>query len=180
MRTLIVLPILMALAFAGCGGALAAEKGTLVVKSNDDVKMGLASDSGKKLTVKAGENSLPAGVYSAVALIVTKKETVTVNGNASEGPLWTLQGNNLAALQKIEVKPGETTTIEIGDPLVLKVAPTPMKDGVITLNLQVTGTAGEVYSALPTAKTATAVKAPEFKIVDDKGKELASGAFQFG
>jgi len=108
--------------------------------------------------------------YRPKRLSIAMKE----NGNTwrieSRGP-W---GN----LSKIEVKHDETTVLKLGPPLSIK--PIVHQSGSrASIDFSMVGQAGEHYSA-SVAKNGRTLASPGLKIVDEAGKVLTSGKFEYG
>ncbi len=81
-------------------------------------------------------------------------------------------------LGKIEVTKDQTTTIKLGEPLLMKanVKPTGNK---VSIGFSIVGQAGEKYSSR-IKKNNRDTAAPKLKIVDQEGNILASGKFEYG
>jgi hypothetical protein len=79
----------------------------------------------------------------------------------------------------LQIKEGETTTIEVGPPLTVKADP--VRDGEnIVVNVQVWGAHGERYFPYGITDGGHLEGPAGIKIFDEAGKELASGGFEYG
>ena len=114
--------------------------------------------------------ALRARAYRPKRLSIAMKE----NGNTwridSRGP-W-------GKLSKIEVKNDETTVVRLGPPLLIK-PKISQRSSLVSVDFSMIGQAGEHYSA-SVAKNGKRLAAPGLKIVDEAGKVLASGKFEYG
>ncbi len=137
-------------------------------------KLALWSDAvHQRLSGSNGRWLLPAGKYSAVELELTEPD--------SAGNRWTFDTIKARAwageLGDFEIRPGRTTSIQIGPPFQIK---TFMKDAgrnaLVGFHLE--GQAGELY--VPGAKkNGVVVPDPQFKIISAAGQTVHSGQFEF-
>lgn len=137
------------------------------------VKLTLWSDTAhQQLSDLEGKWNLPAGRYGVVSLALIEKDSV--------GWQWILKNKSagLGELGDIEIRPGESTSLQIGCPFQTKT--TMERDGEnIIIGFDLEGQAGELYS--PCAKkNGKNVPEPEFKIVDGTGLIVHSGRFKYG
>ncbi|MCX5654863.1 MAG: hypothetical protein NTY65_09480 [Planctomycetota bacterium] len=133
--------------------------------------MTLMSDTGMhSLSGSSGKWQVPEGRYACQNLQITKTD--------ADGKTWTLIGSDVGSLAKFEVRGGETTAIQIGPPLALKVD-AQSQGGQTTLNLVLVGKAGETYSIAPRKGTEQPLP-PKVKVFDASGKVLAEGNSEFG
>ncbi len=137
------------------------------------VKLSLRSDiAHQQLSGSTGKWSLPAGRYGVVSLELTEKD--------SAGNQWTLKNKSegLSKLGNFEIRPGKSTSFQIGGPLQIKT--TMERDGKnIILGFDFEDQAGELYS--PCAKmNGKNVPEPEFKIIDGSEQVVHSGQFKYG
>jgi len=137
---------------------------------------------GKPVLVPSGSACpMPAGTYAPVS-ITARAEGEEVGGQRD---LWSLTSRGpFGKLAKVEIKDGETTAIEAGPPLVLKVAvakaqSTP-QGKVVRIGLQVLGRMGEVYAPNTLRQGRTVAPAPQLEVLDEKGTSLAKGNFEYG
>ena len=179
MKKLALLSILLCLAFAL---ALTAEEkaatGALKIAS-PDVQLQIKLDKNiRSIGSKDGEMTLDAGTYTPVAVRITKRETVGEGPKAKESA-WILTGQGpWGDLSEIKVEAGKTTTISLGEPITLQ-ADVQQAGRDVNIGCVVAGSAGEKYNPAVT-KDGQPQAAPSLKIVDEAGKVLDSGAFQFG
>ncbi len=81
-------------------------------------------------------------------------------------------------LSRVKVKNEETTVVKLGPPLLIK-PKISQRSSLVSIDFSMTGQAGEHYSASVT-KNGRRLAAPGLKIVDEAGKVLASGKFEYG
>jgi hypothetical protein len=82
-------------------------------------------------------------------------------------------------LRKFEVREDETTSIEVGPPM--KATAVPVREGdKITVSVEVRGKAGERYFPYVRPDGSVDLGWQGMKIVDENGKELDSGGFEYG
>ena len=142
----------------------------------ESVNIRLWSDAGhQQLFSSKGKWRLPAGKYSAVELKLVETD--------SGGNKWLFDterargGAGAGKLGAFEVKPGETTSFEIGPPFQAR---TSMEkhgtNAVIAFYLE--GRSGELY--VPGAKkNGRDVPKPQFQLVSATGQTVHSGQFEF-
>ena len=150
---------------------VAPKLGTLKVAS-PLVRMTVSSSNGFfRLEGSDGTWQLPVGRYQIAMLQLGRKD--------DDGVEWTLQClQPPQKLRQFKIREGETTSIEIGPPLTLA-ATTSKKGKTVSIGLELAGRAGERY--LPGAvKNGKMQDAPSLKILDENGKELVSGSFEYG
>jgi hypothetical protein len=93
--------------------------------------------------------------------------------------IWRLDSTGpFGDLKEIEVKTDEVTTIEGGAPLTVK-TPTSVSRGAVTVGLQFIGKAKEYYRTVVYMGRRRAA-APKIALVDESGKVLDSGNFEYG
>jgi hypothetical protein len=132
----------------------------------------LMSDTGMhSLNGAGGKWQVPEGNYTCENLSIAKA--------GADRKECLLSGSDPGPLAKFEVRGGETTTIEIGPPLALKVDATAAGQGVISLEASLAGKGGETYS-LAIRKGAVQPTPPKIKIFDASGKVLAEGNLEYG
>jgi len=121
-----------------------------------------------------GKWRVPVGWHEAGAKTLTRRDAAGAAWMAY-GPSWRGAGK----LDLFEVRPGDTSTVAMGPPLMPKVQAEPATDGVIRLSLSFVGRGGEGYHA-QVEKNGQPVPPPRFRILDDSGKVLAAGQFEYG
>jgi len=132
----------------------------------------LASGLFSTTTIASGLKpvAVRARAYRPERLSITMKD----NGNTwridSRGP-W-------GKLSKIKVEKDETTVLKLGSPLLIK-PEIHQSSSLVSVDFSIIGQAGERYSA-SIAKNGRRLAAPGLKIVDEAGKVLASGKFEYG
>jgi hypothetical protein len=158
------------------------EFGTLVVEPNDTTAfLRLWSDAADQNLPDDHQWQLPAGKYKAINAIFRKTD--------SAGDIWTFSGKSLASsaqgyvhlgpLDAFEIRPGQTTTLKVGPPFVVKALVQKALSGVVLIDAALTDSAGvEYYMDVRRNNERPAERA--FKIVDEKGTVLAAGTFKYG
>lgn len=135
--------------------------------------------NGKPVPVPNGrEIPLPVGTYQPAL--------ITANAQAKTGKaeIWSIKCTSaFGNLKQIEVKEGELTDINAGPPFVVKpimYAMTEKGGKVQPIGLAIIGQAGEMYNSGTIMKGMTRVPAPQIRIVDEGGKIITQGAFEYG
>ena len=137
-----------------------------------DVEMMVLSDAGfQRFSGSDGKWQAPAGHYMTVQAQLSKTDAA--------GAKWTLTGSGAGKLENFEVRKGETLSLNLGAPLVTKIEADPAGDGLVSISLALEGRGGERYGP-GVAKGGVVPDPPQLKILDESGKELASGKFAFG
>ena len=90
----------------------------------------------------------------------------------------TRRGNPWGELRKVRVSKGDTTVLRIGPPLVIR-TDVQKNISIVSIGLSLVGRAGENYSAQVLTHGEN-LPAPKLKIVDEMGKVLATGTFEYG
>ncbi|MHC4591607.1 MAG: hypothetical protein ACYS8L_02805 [Planctomycetota bacterium] len=125
----------------------------------------------RQLQVGSGKRQLPAGKYSA--------RIVTLGQRDDKARLWEVTSyGDTGKLSDFEIREGATLSLKAGPPLQIK--PQVSQDARrVRIGLLVLGRAGERYSAA--ARTdGKVVPAPKLRILDESGKVLDSGRFEYG
>ena len=78
----------------------------------------------------------------------------------------------------VKVSEGKTTVLKPGPPFLVKANVSPSSSRV-SIGFEFLGQAGEQYASSAT-KNGRRQSAPKVKIVDEEGKTLASGKFEYG
>jgi len=112
---------------------------------------------------------LPVGRYQPVDVRLVARDR--------KGATWVLPCTSAEKLGTVEIKAGQTTSLEMGTPLVAKVDIRPGDDkGTLSLGFDIYGRAGETYA--PRAyRNGIAQPTPRFTIGDESGKVLSKGDF---
>jgi len=152
--------------------------GTLVVEGDDlAVQLKLWSDAASQCLAPGRQWQLPAGQYAAVHATLEKKDAArnvwTFSGGLSAAP------GDLGSLDSFVIKPGETTSIKIGPPLVVKAEVQRVAAGLVSIRPVITGCAGEQYQT-DFQRNHKRAPQPKLKIVDEKGTVLVTDKFQYG
>jgi hypothetical protein len=96
-----------------------------------------------------------------------------------DGNIWQIESNGpWGKLRNIEVNKDGTSVLKLGPPLVIKPNVT-KRNSQVSIDFTITGQAGERYENVIT-KNGRRVFPPEVKIIDEGGKVLAAGRFQYG
>jgi len=158
------------------GSAISFEKtepklGTLDI-GLPDAALTLLSDTGlHRLADSEGKWQLPAGRYATWEL--------TLNRNDQKRARWAMQSvSNTGKLKDFEVREGETVALKAGPPLTLK-TDVQQAGSNVSVGLSLVGQAGEEY-APGVERNGQSVSAPTLRILNESGKVLASGSFQYG
>lgn len=154
------------------------QMGTLDVGS-PVFQLALLSTAGfHTLTGSEGKWQVPAGRYTAASL--TMPVCLNFRRTDLEGAEWILTAyGNVGKLEAFEIRPGETLSLKVGPPLAGKTSVTKLSDGTLSIAFVLVGQAGEEY-APGVQKNGKRVPAPKFKILDESGKVLAAGQFEYG
>jgi hypothetical protein len=151
------------------------ELGTLQLASTDlDVR--LWSSNGSYRLAGGTEWELPAGVYRPVRVGLSRTD--------EKGIVWTLTADDadVQLRANIEVPAGGTTAPTIGPPLVVQATIENVGGWFskrIQMGLRVLGRGGEQYAAAA-QRNGRRLGPPAFKIIDESGKVLATGSFEYG
>jgi len=150
---------------------VAPEFGILDV-GGENIKLLLWSDAANQfLSGSVRQWRLPAGRYTALSM--------ELNGTNSLGTRWTLTSSSQTGkLSNFEIRPGEKASIKIGPPFLIKTT-ADWSNEKVSIGLNLEGQAGEQYSGV-VMKNGRRQPAPRLKIVDETGKLLASGKFEYG
>jgi len=117
------------------------------------------------------EQRVSARVYRPRYLSIKKKQNEKT---------WELRSSGLRGkLGKIKVKKEETTVLKLGSPFLVKANVRKGNGRIVLIDYSIIGQAGEHYSPGVTKNTKR-LPAPRFEIVDETGKVLASGKFEYG
>jgi hypothetical protein len=146
--------------------------GTLDAGTPDAELVVLGEAGFQNLSGAGGKWQLPVGKYTTLAVKLTKKDAA--------GTPWTIEAQSeVGKLATFEIRPGETMAVKCGAPLVAHTEATKAGDNQMSIGLALTGQGGEQYSPAAVQKGQPQT-APKFKILDEAGKVLATGQFEFG
>jgi len=150
--------------------------GALVLDTNDTgMELRLWSDAADQHLLYNFQWQLPPGKYTAIHAVLTARDT--------SGDIWAFSSfapvfaaDCMGPLDLFTIEPGQTTSIRIGPPFVVKaqVQTQTRADGrVVTISPVIVGCAGEHYS--PAFRRNGELPPPvAFKIIDEKGTVLVS------
>jgi len=135
---------------------------------------------GQKAAIPANkEASLPPGEYKPAGIEIYARET----GATGETVLWKLTTTGpFGKLATINVAAGQTTEVEGGEPITIKVSCNILAQGTtkaLYIGLAYIGKSGETYPPV-VYRGKTQMPAPKFQIVDESGKVLTTGSFEYG
>lgn len=175
MKKLILLICLAVIVFIGYKIATSGEPGyikldvpgaTMDLRGNWWSRVAVSSDT-EKIKVKTG-------TYRPRRLEIVKE------GGGNKWRVFSL--GPWGDLRTIKVRRDETTVIKPGEPFFISANVGRQRQSgsrLVSIGLSITGRAGEHYSPR-IAKNGRDVGAPKLKIVDESGKVLASGKFEYG
>ena len=135
---------------------------------------------GRKVAIPANkEASLPPGEYKTKGIELYARE-VNSKGKAV---LWKITSSgSFGKLATIRVAEGQTTEVEGGEPITVKVPCSLLAKGTaksLYIGLAYIGKSGEMYSAV-VYRGRIRKPAPQCQIQDESGKVLATGNFEYG
>jgi len=135
----------------------------------------------KRVNIPANQEiPAPPGTYKTTKLTQYAQDTSTARPTT-----WSImcrsQFGNVAT---VTVAAGETTEVSAGAPLVVRADAQVVKDKAkgtsVSIGLGVYGSAGESYATDSIMQGKRRVPTPSLKILDENGKEMASGTFEYG
>jgi hypothetical protein len=137
-----------------------------------DATLAVVGECGiQRLTGGDGKYPVPAGQYSAIQAIVVKAD--------KDGAKWTINANGqMGKLAALDVPAGGTLKVKFGAPLAVKTAADKGSPGAVDIGFIMEGQSGEQYGAVQ--KENTVSSPPKVKVVDEKGKVLGEGTFEYG
>jgi len=145
--------------------------GTIDVGTPDAEMTALCDAGFQHFSGSGGKWQAPAGRYMVLQMGLAKTDAA--------GATWKLSGSGSGKLESFEIRPGETLALKIGPPLTVKVDAGPAGDGTVSLAMALEGQAGERYTP-GAAKDNEDPSPPQFKILNEAGKVLTTGKFEFG
>jgi len=174
---LLVVVLLVAAAAVVAVDAPKATTGT--VKAPAGVDLQLKSSAGSTVTVTGGTDAaLAPGAYTIADARVLKRESREEKGKKVETTWMVASKGPFGKLSPVKVVAGETVALDLGESLLMKTDASASDSGV-SIGLAIVGKAGESYSPVVN-KDGKPQAAPKLQIVDQSGKVLDSGSFQFG
>ena len=126
----------------------------------------------RRLLGETGEWKVPPGTYKTIGLCLSLTDE---NGDKWK-VLATSMGKDLSEFTVEELK---TTVIEVGAPLELRADVSRGGLRTVILSPAITGRGGEEYGGQVT-KNDRPLAAPTFTVVDEDGKEIGRGQFEYG
>ena len=150
---------------------LTLQSGTLDLGCKGLELLALCDAGFRYLELPDGKTELPAGSYMAIQPSLSRTD--------AKGAKWKLSGGrDPGKLVKFEIQKGKTLKIKAGPPLVIKTDVTKQL-GTASIGISAVGQAGEAYTG-GAEKDGKRPDPPTLKILDEKGKVLAEGAFKYG
>jgi hypothetical protein len=137
-----------------------------LVPSNTTVEL---ESRDRRYTVSSGKEptKIPKGIYT-IREISLHQEGYELAGRDYFGELT-----------PVTVTENKTTVIDCGLPLLVKADVSYLRGDTITIGVNVYGKVGEKYASTAT-RYGVHLAAPKLKILDETGKVLAAGSFEFG
>jgi hypothetical protein len=111
---------------------------------------------------------VPARTYTVRRLVLTANQ---------DGQVWQMTSQN--PWGRIKVQPGTTTAVKQCGPPFEIVPQISIHRGIANVDFSIIGQGGERYSKVVT-KNGKLVPAPRVEILDEQGRTLASGQFEYG
>jgi len=147
--------------------------GTLDVGTADVETVLLSSEAGllRFRGSGGGKWQVPAGHYMTVQARLSKAD--------AEGAKWRLLESGSGKREGFEIRAGETRALRLGPPLKTRIETRAINDGSILVSLVLEGQAREQY-APRAVKGDETPRPPKLKILDEAGKILAQGNFEYG
>lgn len=149
---------------------LVSEKGVTIINGGLDPK-------GKT----THEYEVPVGTYSLFAYSMRTKKWTTKSGEE-----WYCNASGTESVQRFQVNKGEVIDFKIGLPFVVNISCLQLSDqqksieagDTVLLSLTFSGQAGEIFTNIQ--KGISPLPRPTFKAVDENGKVVAEGSFEYG
>ncbi len=165
----IIIPAILTIAIVGYIFWLQAQPdGTLITTANSNCTIELKQQMlfGQSATITGSKTqSLRAGTYRPASIGILAKDT--------KHPTFLYSTEPLGDLESIVILPGNTTSISFGTPLTVK--PLVRQSGrFLSVDYRITGIGGESYHALTTKNQ------PKVEILNEEGKTLTTGNFEYG
>ena len=138
-----------------------------------DAEMAVWSDVCCQAVSGAGPCPVPAGKYTANECRLVRTDDA--------GKKWVLKSSTIpGGVEHFDIAPGKPVSFKMGTPLTAKItAPQGAIGYSARISATILGQAGEEYSAQAEVEGEQA-KPPTVKILDEAGKVLATGSFEFG
>ena len=116
-----------------------------------------------------GKASLAAGKYTVLQMTLTQRDEA--------GAEWTLTGRS-GKEDPLQILPDQTLQLQIGPPLKARIE-VGQTEGTASMTFSLVGRGGEVYAG-GAMKDGKRQPAPKLEILDESGKVLATGTFEYG
>jgi len=186
-KLLITIVIVLVVVFAGLlvAGLIAFRKTGRIAVDPAGVRLTIrgALRLGATVGPATEAQAVKAGLYRPTQLYRTLEKQIVSDDGTKTTETWQLySGGPWGDLEAIQVEKGKTTLVKFDGALTAKVdaAFSDMGDGTTaSLALQLVGPHGEQYSPL-IKKDGKTAEAPKFTILDEAGKELHTGRFEYG
>ena len=149
--------------------------GTLAIDVNDiDVELRLYSDAADQY-LRGRQWQLPAGTYKGIHAVLAKADgsgEIWLSVSIFPGP-----SANLGPLADFTIRPGQTTSIEIGPPFTVKADVEIIRPELVLIEPVIVGCAGEEYSGdVPRGRPRPS---RAFRIIAEDGTVLAQDKFGY-
>jgi hypothetical protein len=156
--------------------------GSLVIEPNDtSAFLRLWSDAADQYLPGGRQWQIPAGRYKAIHAVIERRDP--------SGDVWTFWSNvsqsseygyvRVGPLDFFEIRPGETTSIRIGPPFVVKAVVQQTSQGSVLIDAVLKGSAGEEY-LMNFQRNHRRPPERAFKIIDEEGNVLVADTFKYG
>ena len=113
-----------------------------------------------------------------VKMGIHRPRLITIKSKKDKDTWQIISNGPWGELKQIIVNKNETTNLTFGPPLLVK-PNVYKKKNLVSVGLSIVGKAGEKYRS-QIMKNGRALPAPGLKIIDQEGKVLASGKFEYG
>ena len=167
-----ILSAVVVVAIASLALYLSSQRKGYIRLDTPGAKMKLQSGffSSANITSAAELDKVNVRVYKPQWLSITKKQNGDTWRMESFGPWGTMA--------TVKISEGKTTVLKPGPPFLVK-ANVNTGSSRVSIGFEFQGQAGEQYRSSAT-KNGRRQSAPKVKIVDEEGKTLASGKFEYG
>jgi len=147
--------------------------GMLDVGTGDVEMLALSSEAGpvRLSGFAGGKYQVSAGRYAGLQAQLAKTDAT--------GAKWRLSSLEPGRKEGLEIRAGETLALKLGPPLKAKIEARAVDGGRVLISLSLEGQAGETYS--PRAVKGNVMPPPpKLKILDESGKAILQGNFEYG
>ena len=138
----------------------------------EQVSARLWSDIAPQWIKGDGRSSVPAGRYGAVVLELAKKDS------SGDKVVFAIDKGGAGELADFKVRPGQVTSFQLGPPFQIKTSMERSGEKVF-VSFSMQGRSGELYKPGATIN-GKEVPEPAFRIIDESGKVVHSGRFEYG